>query len=183
MRRYLIASILASLAACSTAPTGSPKASDLTKIIVRSSDETITITEGDYHCVRKNAPNPNKYPSCDDGIPVIVLLKADGCLSLVPYYRLVIHTTGDRTVVRWKIHGPDGYKFDDTNGIALKRKANQATDPSAIYDGKQKENNRTFKYEVVVGAPNFEFKHDAVVLSPNGTPCTPIDPLIQNSDN
>ena len=183
MRRYLIASILASLAACSTAPTGSPKADDLTKIIVRSSDETITITEGEYHCIGQGEDNPNKYPGCHEGIPVIVLLKDTGCLSLVPYYRLVIHTKGHRTVVRWKIHGPDGYKFDETNGIALKRKANQATDPSAIYDGKRRENNRTFKYEVMPGAPEFEFKHDAVVLSPNGTQCIPIDPLIQNSDN
>ena len=63
------------------------------------------------------------------------------------------------------------------------RKQNQATDPSVIYDGKKREDSRTFKYEVKPGAPEFEFKHDALVLSANGTKCTQIDPLIQNSDN
>jgi hypothetical protein len=179
MRVLFALLVLALFSGCAADP--SRRAAD-GKAIVRSADFTITITEGSFHCVGEGHPNPQKYPKCKDGIPVIVLLKPNGaCLSLVPYYELIVHPGrfGD-TEVRWEILGPEGYEFDVNNGIKLAAKKD-GNSPTNNYRGHQRRNKSSYKIDLIVGAPDDTFLHEAVVKGPSGD-CVPIDPLITNKN-
>jgi hypothetical protein len=188
MRSILSLSAAALLVACSTSPALKSNAPD--RAGIRSEFGTASLQEGVYHCVSPGHSNPNKYPKCHDGIPVIVLLKeaSDGCLALVPYRTLMIHTNRDKTKVVWKLFGPDRYEFDLAKGIELRRKQNPTdpTLPDAIFEGGGREANGTFSWTIRLGAPEKkEFEHDARVLDPKnpGEHCERIDPLITNVDN
>lgn len=180
MKVWVACLLLALLVGCANAP--SEKAAT-GKLVVRSADGTITITEGSYHCTGDGHANPRGFPNCKSGVPVIVMLKDDGsCLSLVPYYQLVVHPArfGD-TEVTWRLFGPDRYEFDTGDGISLKRTPS-GNPPTNNYRGKMRRNATTFKVDLIVGAPPDTFQHEALVRDPAGRPCTPIDPLIRNEN-
>lgn len=178
MRACIVSLLCAALVGCAGGPSSGVAAKG--KAVVTSRDGVITVADGAYHCIG-NGPNPMKYPKCQDGIPVLVLLKDDGsCLSLVPYYELVVHAgaSGD-TVIEWKLHGPDAYDFDVSNGIELLPKSGSLIPPGTNYRGKLRVARDRYRAQLIAGASPLTFQHQAQVKGPAGA-CTPIDPLISN---
>lgn len=153
---------------------------------VQSALRTLSLTEGDFHCAEPPpAPNLPTYEDCV-GIPIIVLVKpSGGCLALVPYVNLIVHTGGKRTKVVWKIRGNAEYRFDSTKGIALTKVpgTTDPTEPTDIYDSRLNQNDR-YKWEVKPAATrNKKFAHVANVIDGVGRPCEWADPVIVNTDN
>jgi hypothetical protein len=183
MRSIFLLSVAAAVLVACTTPSDTHK-----RVGIQSEFGTASLQDGVYHCVSDEHPNPNRYPKCNDGIPVIVLLKesGSGCLALVPYRRLEVHTDQRRTKVVWKLFGPDGYRFDTTKGIELRRKqgSTDPTKPDAIFQDGGRDTGDKFRWTVRLGAPEKrEFDHDASVRDAQDKLCERIDPLIINSDN
>jgi len=160
-----------------------PSARDLplpkdVKVGARSALGTAVLNDGIYHCADPQHPLLSKYPDCR-GIPVIVLVTQKGCLSLIPYAALVIHSDRKKTKVVWQIYGPVGYEFAG-NGIELSRLNGGTLNPGDVYANKQHQGDR-YKWELKQGAifPG-GMAHDAHVVDPNGVACEPIDPVAIN---
>lgn len=178
MRIELVALLAVAVGACSTHPPSGVAARGKPTVVSR--DGVITVADGAFHCVG-NGPNPNRYPKCQDGIPVLVLLKDDGsCLSLVPYYELVVHGESARhTDIIWKLHGPATHEFDAGNGIELQAKSGSLIPPETNYPEKVRVKPDEYRVRLKAGASPLTFQHQAQVKGPGGA-CTPIDPLISN---
>lgn len=178
MRKRVIALFAIALGACSTTPPGGTAARGKPEIVSR--DGVIRVADGAFHCAG-NGANPERFPKCQDGVPVMVLLKDDGsCLSLVPYYELVVHGEAARhTDIIWKLHGPAAYEFDSGNGIELLAKSGSLIPPETNYPEKLRVKPDEFRVRLKAGASPLTFQHQAQVKGPSGA-CTPIDPLISN---
>jgi hypothetical protein len=148
------------------------------KLGARSRYGTAMLTDGIFHCADPKHPAIAKYPDCR-GIPVIVLQTQQGCLSLIPYAALVIHSDRKKTKVIWQIYGPQGYEFA-SDGIQLSRLIGGTLNPGDVYANKQHQGDR-YKWELKQDAifPG-GMAHDARVVDPSGTPCEPIDPVAIN---
>lgn len=153
---------------------------DNVKIGVRSKFGTAELKDGIYQCADPSHPKRTLYPDCK-GIPVIVLQKTTGgCLSLIPYAGLIIHSERKKTKVVWQIYGPTGYEFAAANGIELRRLSGGTLNPGDVYTQSQHQGDR-FKWELKEGAyfPG-GMAHDAHVVDPSGVPCEPLDPVAIN---
>jgi len=149
------------------------------KLGAKSLFGTAMLNDGIFQCVDSDHPKANKYPDCK-GIPVIVLQKSSGgCLSLVPYAGLIIHSERKRTKIIWQIYGPKGYEFA-ANGIELKKVSSGTLNPGDVYSDSQHQGDR-FKWELKQGAifPG-AMAHQAHVVDPSGMDCEPIDPVAIN---
>lgn len=152
---------------------------DNVKLGVMSRFGTASLKDGIYQCADNNHPKLTLYPSCS-GIPVIVLQKSTGgCLSLIPYAGLIVHSERRRTKIVWQIYGPTGYSFTD-DGIELSKLNGGTLNPPDVYANKQNQGDR-FKWELKQGAvfPG-GMNHEAHVVDPSGVPCEPIDPVAIN---
>lgn len=151
------------------------------RLSVTSKLGSATLRAGDFHCAEQTHPKRALYPDCNS-LPVVVLLKPKGgCLSLIPYVNLYIHSERKRTHVVWEIIGPKGYQFAEGNGIALT--TSDGSDPGMTYDSK-KHMGRHFKWELRDSAVfPATIYHVANVVDEQGVPCEPIDPGMINVVN
>jgi hypothetical protein len=190
MRILVCTALATALAACSSIPVSAPM---VTQGSQKDNGFNLKLPAGNYyHCIGDAVTNPLHYPNCrDDPIPLVILWDSSGkCQALPPYHELVIHTGGQKTVVKWKIQGPAEYVFVTTgDGVSLKDNASgpKVTD---VYEGKQRDNPQTFRISVKQIAPGSSldgqiFSHAPAVVdpvNPNST-CFPVDPLITNRSN
>lgn len=160
--------------------------SGLGKDGVQSAEGNVIIKMGDLHCAEPSHPLHGTYPDCN-AIPVVVLLKPlGGCIALMPYVNLYIHSDKKRVRVVWQILGPSDYEFAANDGIAIS-KVTGTTDPtlpSRNYDRKQNQGNK-WKWELSDEAlyPETFYHLPNVVQKKTGKPCEPIDPGMVNVVN
>lgn len=168
--------------------------SELRKVGVQSFQGSVIINVGDYHCAEGSHKYHDTYGDCD-AIPVVVLLKpAGGCVALIPYADLWIHTDKKKVKLTWQIIGPKNYVFNPNtampidplkDGIAITKVTNTTdpTNPSDNYNGKA-HGGRKFSWELKQDALTPRaFYHYANVNDPNGNACEPIDPGMINLVN
>jgi hypothetical protein len=141
------------------------------------------VTDLIYHCVTDRHSNPNKYPKCSDGIPLVVLDGGSGdCVALLPYNKLFVHTTANKlaTRIRWNIVGAGGYVFMN-EGVALKQQTGSTDVPTDFYDSSQLEaSGRTVRIDSKDGKDSAMFDHAALVGNGGSVSCKPMDPVIVN---
>jgi len=165
---------------------------NLRKSNVRSLDGSVIINVGDYHCAEGSHKYHELYGDCDP-LPVVVLLKpAGGCIALIPYANLWIHTDKKKVKLTWQIMGPKNYVFDPNNaddplkdGIAI-TKVTGTTDTTAPGDNYTGKMNGQTKYTWTLrdnALTPRAFYHYADVVDPSGHPCEPIDPGMINLVN
>jgi hypothetical protein len=149
---------------------------------VRSLQGTVVLKDGVFHCAAPGHPSAKLYTSCLN-IPVIVLAKEEGgCLSLLPYAQLTVHTKRERVLLRWKAFGMKGATFHSSSGIDIDMAAANGTPRGDVYDGNTGSGDQ-FEWFIKLTAPaGAQFYHKAIV-SVGGTDCEPIDPVIFNVEN
>jgi len=156
------------------------------RAFVKTFDEAVVFFLGEYHCAHGKHSLYKLYGDCND-IPAVVLLKPGGCIGLLPYKSLWIHTPNERTKITWQISGPPQYAFDtNPDGIELRPVPGDATPPTNSYDGKDHQG-RKFKWELKDAAVTpKEFYHLPNIVDTSTNPptkCTPIDPGMINLVN
>jgi len=149
---------------------------------VKTLNGSVVFYFGEYHCAEGSHPQHKLYGDCD-GIPAVVLLKPGGCIGLLPYKSLTIHSEMKRTKVVWQIFGPPHYAFDTRfDGIALSATPGDPSVPSDNYD-KKDNGGRKFKWELKESVPTRLFYHLPNIVDTSTTPptpCEPIDPRMIN---
>lgn len=158
---------------------------ELRKFDVQSRDGNVTFRVGDLHCAEPSHPLHGRYPDCN-GIPVVVLDNPKGgCIAVIPYANLIIHSQKKRTRVVWQITGGSDYEFDRSqDGIPLFKSKTDPTLPSRNYDRKQHQGDK-WKWELHEEAlyPKTFYHFANVVDKRTGTACEPIDPGMINVIN
>lgn len=150
---------------------------------ITSKDQSVTFRDGIFHCAAPGHPDAKLYSSCL-ALPVIVLAKRDGgCLAVIPYLQLTVHSKRERTRLDWRILGLKTATFETTKGIDIEPTAiGSGQARSKVYEGNSGAGAK-FEWFVKVDAiPGESFYHAPVVLD-GGKPCEPIDPVIINVEN
>ncbi len=163
----------------------------LGKVGVKSLAGSVIINVGDYHCAEGRHKDHELYGDCDP-LPVVVLIKPGGCVALIPYANLWIHTDRKRVSLTWRIMGPKNYVFNENkandplkDGIAL-TKVTGTTDPTAPGDNYTGRSNGQRRFTWVLKDDALTpraFYHYANVVDPDGNACEPIDPGMINLVN
>lgn len=180
MMRLLSFVLISTIAGCAVLPATRPasprEASDGTGRL-----QAIELPRGRFSC---DVLEREQRRPCRE-VPVLVLTNDDGsqCLTLLPFHELKIYAAQlPETLITWKLIGPPGYSFDETDGIKLKQ-IDGGVQPAESWEGKQRLQADVFQWRLRRGAPGGPVQHFALVRDRAGKLCETQDPIVNPTPN